>query len=130
MKWMKNLHEFQQQYHNIVLVNLFIFIYIYYISVDIDIPDHMIDDLNQIANPNSVPIITPPFSHLTHQNQHSSSTTKKDDDHLFLHPSCMGDNHRRIQDPYPISSNNSNNIQQQQTLSVCIIYHLIINKTK
>jgi len=32
----------------------------------------------------------------------------------------MGDNHRRIYDTYPTSSNNGN-IIQQQTPSVCII---------
>jgi hypothetical protein len=80
----------------------------------------MTDDLNQISNPSGVPMVIPPFSHLSHQNQQSSSNNKKDDDHLFLHPSCIGDNHRRIQDISTISSNNGNYFQQQ-TPSVCII---------
>jgi hypothetical protein len=82
----------------------------------------MSDDLNQISNPNGIPIITPPFSHISHQTQHSNITNKKDDDHLFLHPSCMGDNHRRIPDTYSTTSNNGNNFQQQ-TSSVCIIFN-------
>jgi hypothetical protein len=86
-----------------------------------DISDHMTDDLNQITNPIGIPIITPPFSHLSHQHQHSSSNNKRDDDHLFLHPSCIADNHRRIQDTYAVSSsNNGSNIQHQMS-SVCII---------
>ena len=80
----------------------------------------MNDDMNQISHSGGGPIITPPFSHLSHQNQHSLNSMKKEDDHLFLHPSCMGDHHRRIQDPYPLASNNGSNIQQQ-TASVCTI---------
>lgn len=90
--------------------------FLLYNNFNTDIPDHMTDDINQISHPSGVPIITPPFSHLSHQNQHSINTIKKDDDHVFLHPSCMGDHHRRIQDTY---SNNGNN--SQQTASVCII---------
>jgi len=78
--------------------------------------------MNQLSHTSGVSIITPPFSHLSHQNPHSMNTIKKDDDHVFLHPSCMGDHHRRMQDTYPISSNNSNNIQQQ-TASVRIIHY-------
>ncbi len=80
----------------------------------------MPDDLIQIPNPNSGLIITPPFSHLSHQIHPLNSNIKKDDDHLFLHPSCMGDNHRRLQDTYTSSSNNGNNFQHQIS-SVCII---------
>lgn len=123
---MINSHEFQQQYHNIVLVNDFLFIYFSHLLIyfHTDIPDHMSDDLNQISNPSGMSIITPPFSHLSHSHphQHPININKKDDDHLFLHPSCMGDNHRRMQDTYLMPSNNSNNIHQH-TPSVCIIYN-------
>ncbi len=105
------------------------FIYIFYFyDLNSDIPDHITDDLNQISNPSGIPIITPPFSHLSHQNPHSSSNNKKDDDHLFLHPSCLAnDNYRRIHDTYPIPSNNGTNIQPQ-IASVCIIYPQLLLK--
>ncbi|CAF3938847.1 unnamed protein product [Adineta steineri] len=81
-----------------------------------NIPDHITDDLSQLTNPIGVSLINPPFSHLSHQNPYSNSNNnKKDDDHLFLHPSCIGDNHRRVQDTYTMPSNNSNNIQQQMS---------------
>ena len=128
---MTNLHEFQQLYHNIVLVNFFhtdiCSIFSCLVS-DSDMPDHMIDDLNQIPNPNSISIVAPPFSHISYHNPHSSSNIKKDDDHLFLHPSCIGDNHRRIPDIYTSTSSNNGNYFQQQISNVCII-KLIIFKT-
>jgi hypothetical protein len=98
----------------------YFYIHLFILFFHSDIADHMHDDLNQISIPSGASIIAPPFSHFPHQNQHSSSNIKKDDDHLFLHPSCMGDNHRRIQDTYILSSNNGSNFQQQIS-SVCII---------
>ncbi len=73
----------------------------------------MSDDLNQLPNLSGGSVIIPPFSHISHQPQHLPGITKKDDEHLFLHPSCLGDNHRRIQDPYPLPPNNGNNLHQQ-----------------
>ncbi|CAF0860549.1 unnamed protein product [Rotaria sordida] len=82
-----------------------------------NIPDHITDDPNSIQNPNNVPITASSFSHLSYQSQHISSSNKKDEDHLFLHPSCIGDHNRRTQDIYTTLSNNGNNNQQQQTPS-------------
>ena len=121
MKSMKNSLEFQQICHNIVRVSQtsqYVFIFR---NFSTDIPDHMAEDMNQISHPSGVPLVTPPFSHLTHQNQHPMNTMKKEDDHIFLHPSIMGDPQRRMQDTYLNMSNNGNNTQQQQTASVCII---------
>jgi hypothetical protein len=77
----------------------------------------MTEDINQISNNSGIPIITPPFSHLTHQNQHLISNNKRDDDHLFLHPSC-------IPDTYITLANNGNN-NQQQTPSVRLTLFII-----
>jgi hypothetical protein len=84
----------------------------------------MTEDINQISNNSGIPIITPPFSHLTHQNQHLISNNKRDDDHLFLHPSCIPDSHRRIHDTYITLANNGNN-NQQQTPSVRLTLFII-----
>lgn len=100
----------------------------------------MSDDIKQITHPNAVPLATPPFSHLLHQNQHgisgntkkeddhgflhpshqnqhpTSNNVKKEDNHVFLHPSCMTDHQRRIQDTQSLTTNNG--IRIQPTASV------------
>ncbi|CAF1554201.1 unnamed protein product, partial [Adineta ricciae] len=81
-----------------------------------NLPDHMSDDLNPVINNSSVPIVTPPFSHLSHQNSHlNNNINKKDDDRLFLHPSCINDNQRRMQEATVVPANNGNTIQQQMS---------------
>ena len=76
----------------------------------------MPDDLNPPINNSGVPIVTPPFSHLSHQNSHlNSNINKKDDDRLFLHPSCINDNQRRMQEATVAPANNGNIIQQQMS---------------
>ena len=74
--------------------------------------------------------MTSSFSHSSYQNQHSCSNNKKDESHLFLHPSRLGDSYRQIQDAFPTSANNAatatnNNNQQQQGPCVCIILSII-----
>ena len=76
----------------------------------------MPDDLNPMLNNTGVPIVTPPFTHLSHQNPHlNSNINKKDDDRLFLHPSCINDNQRRMQETTVVPSNNGNAVQQQMS---------------
>ncbi|UJR28969.1 hypothetical protein I4U23_010187 [Adineta vaga] len=77
-----------------------------------NLSDHMTDDTNSIMNASGIPLVTSQFSHLPHLN---SNINKKDDDRLFLHPSCINDNHRRGQETYVIPTNNGNTIQQQMS---------------
>lgn len=88
-------------------------------------PDHMVEDPNSIQNPNAMSLMSSTFTHIPYPNQSINNTIKKDEDHLFLHPSCINDNIRRPQDMSTMISNNSNN-NHQQTGSVCIILSIIM----